>query len=287
VVDNPLIAGEEAMSSDQAVATTIAGFPALKSTVNSAKPPIVFIHGAFVTHLTWAGWMEEFAKQGWSSIAASTRGRLGVGPARAQGLTIKDYLADTLKVIDTLDQLPIVIGHSMGGLVAQKIAELGKCRAAVLLSSAPSGMLPAQPVALPALIPMFPKIIAGLPMLPAAGGCARLVLNRVPEENRAAIHGALVHESGKVYREMIFGTYKIDTEKVKCPIYVVGAEEDRVVSPQVCKQIADRYHAELRIYPGHAHWFLAEPGWEKIAGDTALWLDRNVLGSKAKLHAAA
>lgn len=275
------------MSSDHIIATTIAGFPALKTTNPSQRPPIVFIHGAFVTHQTWAGWIEEFAKQGWASVAASMRGRLGVGPARAAGVTIKDYVADTLKVIDTLDQMPIVIGHSMGGLVAQKIAELGKCRAAVLLSSAPSGMLPAQPVALPALIPMFPKIIAGLPMLPAAGGCARLVLNRVPQESRADIHRELVHESGKVYREMVFGSFKIDAAHVKCPVYVVGAEEDRVVSPAVCKQTAERYHAELRIYGGHAHWFLGEPGWEKIAGDTAMWLERNVLGGKAKLHAAA
>lgn len=275
------------MSSDHTIATTIAGFPALVTAASSKRPPVLFIHGSFVTHLTYRNWMEEFAKQGWYCVAPAMRGRLGIGPERARGVTIKDYVADTLKVIDTLDQLPIVVGHSMGGLVAQKIAELGKCRAAVLLSPAPAGMLTAQPVALPALIPMFPKIIAGIPLLPASGGCARLVLNRVPEENRAAIHGALVHESGKVYREMVFGTFKVDASKVHCPVYVVGAEEDRVVSPALCKQTAERYNAELRIYAGHAHWFLQEPGWEKIAGDTAMWLERNVIGGKAKLHAAA
>ena len=275
------------MSSELTVATTIAGFPALVTPVTSKRPSVLFIHGSFVTHLPFAGWMEEFAKQGWHCIAASMRGRLGIGPERAKGVAIKDYVADTLKVIDTLDQLPIVVGHSTGGLVAQKIAELGKCRAAVLLSPAPAGMLTAQPVALPALIPMFPKILAGIPMLPARGGCARIVLNRIPEEQRAAIHNALVHESGMAYREMIFGTFKIDASKVHCPIYVVGGEEDRVVSPALCKQTADRYNAELRIYSGHAHWLLGEPGWEKIAGDTAMWLERNVIGAKAKLHAAA
>jgi pimeloyl-ACP methyl ester carboxylesterase len=275
------------MSSELAVATTIAGFPALETPTASKRPSVLFIHGSFVTHLPFAGWMEEFAKQGWHCIAASMRGRLGIGPERARGVTINDYVSDTLIVIDTLDQLPIVVGHSTGGLVAQKIAELGKCRAAVLLSPAPAGMLTAQPVALPALLPMFPKILAGIPMLPARRGCARIVLNRVPEGQRAAIHNALVHESGKAYREMVFGTYKVDASKVHCPIYVVGGEEDRVVSPALCRQTADRYNAELRIYSGHAHWLLGEPGWEKIAGDTAMWLERNVIGGKTKLHAAA
>ena len=193
------------MSSDLMIATTIAGFPALETTNESKRPPVLFIHGAFATHLPWAGWMEEFAKQGWHCVAAAMRGRLGIGPERARGVKIADYVADTLKVIDTLDQLPIVVGHSMGGLVAQKIAELGKCRALVLLAPAPAGKLPAQPVALPALLPMMPKILAGLPMLPTRSGCARIVLNRMPPDQCPIIHNELVHESGKVYREMIFG----------------------------------------------------------------------------------
>ena len=107
------------MSNDLAIATTIAGYPALETTNDSKRPPVLFIHGSFATHLPWAGWMEEFARQGWHCVAAAMRGRLGVGPERARGVRIADYVADTLKVIDTLNQLPIVVGHSMGGLVAQ------------------------------------------------------------------------------------------------------------------------------------------------------------------------
>ena len=51
--------------------------------------------------------------------------------------------------------------------------------------------------------------------------------------------------------------------------------------------IAETYKAELRIYAGHAHWLPGEPGFEMIASDTAMWLERNVIGGKAKLHAAA
>ncbi len=268
------------MQSTLVHSTTIAGFPALRTIAAAARAPVVFIHGSFVTHLPFAGWMDVFSKRGWHCLAASMRGRLGLPPERARGVTLDDYVADTLKVISTLDQLPIVVGHSSGGLIAQKIAELGKCRAAVLLSPAPPGMLTAQAVAMPALLPMFPKILSGVPMLPAPGGCARLVLNRVPESGRSAIHDTLVHESGKVYREMVFGTYKIDATQVRCPVYVVGAEEDRVVSAGLCKQTAERYKADVRIYPAHAHWFLEEPGWEVIANDTAKWLETHLTGAQ-------
>jgi pimeloyl-ACP methyl ester carboxylesterase len=274
------------MSSDLISVTSIAGFPAITTPRGKDRPPLLFIHGAFVTHDSYAGWMTELARRGWGGVAASRRGRLGVGPERAAGLTISDYLDDTLKVIDALDETPVVVGHSLGGLIAQKIAELGLCRAAVLLAPAPAAMLTAQAVAFPSLLPMFPKMLAGKPLLPPAGSCARIVLNKIPEAERPSIHGELVHESGKVYREMVFGTYKIDAAKVKCPMLVIGAEEDRIVSKALVALTAKRYGAELRMYKNHAHWFLAEPGWEKIAVDAADWLDRHVAGNVTNLRAA-
>jgi len=274
------------VSRDLISATSIAGFPALACTRRKDRPPLLFIHGAFVKHDSFSGWMSEMARLGWGGVSASRRGRLGIGPEKAAGLTIAEYLDDTLKVIAALDETPVVVGHSLGGLIAQKIAELGKCRAAILLAPAPAAMLTAQPVALPSLLPMFPKILAGRPLLPPAGSCARIILNKIPEAERARIHGGLVHESGKVYREMVFGTYKVDAAKVKCPMLVIGAEHDRIVSPALVAWTANRYGAELRMYNDHAHWFLAEPGWERIVADAVDWLDRNALGNVTKFRAA-
>ena len=257
--------------------TRIAGFPALASSNRSAHPPIVFVHGAFATHLPFSGWMETFAHRGWQSVAASLRGRLGMGPERAKDATIADYVEDTLKVVATLDRPPVIVGHSMGGLIAQKIAELGKCRAAVLLAPAPPWMLPAQGAALPALLPMMPKILSGTPLLPSRRGCARIVFNKMPQEQCANIHAGLVHESGKVYREMIFGKIRVDASKVGCPVHVIGASEDRIVSPALCRKIAAYYHGSHKNHDGHGHWFLQEEGWEKIAAQALDWIEANAM----------
>lgn len=121
--------------------TTIAGFPAMRIDGRADRPPLLFVHGAFVTHEPFGPWMEFLGQRGWRSVAASRRGRLGVGPKRAGGLGFADYLDDTRRVIDALGELPIIVGHSSGGLIAQKLAELGMCEGLVLLAPAPAKML--------------------------------------------------------------------------------------------------------------------------------------------------
>ena len=252
--------------------TSIAGFPAMVAGQASERPDVVLVHGAFATHVSWRPWLELFAAQGWRTIAASFSGRMGVGPERAKGRTIADYVEDTLQIIRTCGRPPILVGHSLGGLIVQKLAEMNMASAAVLLAPAPPFMLPAQAAAVPALMPMIPRIMIGAPILPTAWGCRRIVLNKMPADVCPIIHGQLVYESGIVYREMIFGSFKVDHTKVRCPVYVVAAEEDRIVSPQLARKVAALYGAEFRLYEDHAHWFLAEEGWEKIARDTSSWL---------------
>ena len=252
--------------------TTLAGFPAIRAEGDATRPrfssstvPLSTIrHRALDAAL---------ARAGWRSVASARRGRLGVGPERADGLTIADYVEDTRQVIDALGEKPIVVGHSLGGLIAQKLAELDLASGLTLLAPAPAGMLTAQPVALPALLPMFPNILLGRPVRPSCDACETIALNCVPKADRAAMHARLVHKSGRVYREMVFGTFKVDRAKVRCPVLVIGGSEDRIVSPALARSTATRYAAELRFFEGHGHWLLEEPGWEEIASAVGTWLE--------------
>ena len=255
------------MENTQLTSTHIAGFPAMTIEGSVQKPPLLFIHGSFVGHESFAPWLRYFGGAGRRCMAASRRGRAGIGPERARGVSIADYVDDTLKVIEALGEMPIIIGHSLGGLIAQKIAELGKARAAVLICPAPAAMLTAQAAALPTYLPMMPRILAGQPIIPGPGGCSTIALNEVPKPLRPAIHKTLVHESGKVYREMIFGTFKIDFSKITCPVMVMGGRNDRIVSVKLVEWTAAKLGVQAHIYDGHAHWLLEEPGWEGIAGE--------------------
>lgn len=255
--------------------TEVAGFPALV-----AQPPpgvprlatVACLHGAFSDHTGFAGWLPLLAAAGHPAYAVARRGRLGVGPERAAGLSVSDYLDDTLAAVDALSDPPVLLGHSLGGLLAQKAAEAGRGRALVLLAPAPPRMLTAQAVALPGYLPNLPRIMAGRPFLVSGNACTRLALNEVPAEQRPALHATLVPESGKVYRSMMFGTVRVDRRKVGVPVLVLGGDRDRVVSRRLLRATARHYGAELRMLPGHAHWLLGEPGSEAIAAQVVGWL---------------
>jgi pimeloyl-ACP methyl ester carboxylesterase len=252
--------------------TTIAGFPALQAGGAGGGAPILFIHGAFAAHDTFAPWLSEMGRSGLRCLAAGRRTAGLREPQSVAGLRISDYVADTLLVIEALGQNPVVIGHSLGGLIAQKIAELGKCRAGVLLAPAPAGMLTAQPRSLPALLPMLPNILLGRPVRPTRRTAASIALNAVPVEDRQRVSDALGYESGLVYREMIFGTFRVDASKVRCPMLVMGGTEDRIVSGSLMRSTAQRYRADLKLYQGHGHWLMEEPGSDQLIADAVQWL---------------
>ena len=268
------------MSSLTSIPTLIAGLPARRVEGAKGRPPILLLHGAFVTHQSFQYWQDGLAAADWGSVAFSYRGRLGIPPEKAAGLTIADYVADARNVAAELGETPILMGHSLGGLVAMKLLEAGLGRAAVLMSPAPAGMLTAQAVALPSYLPMLPSILAGRPFLPPAGTCSRIVLNRVPPEQHAAFHGSLVPESGKVYREMMAGGQRVDARKIAAPVMVIGGTEDRIISAGLMRRTAAALRGELRLLSGRGHLFFAEPGWEAALAEITAWLDRSVMQAR-------
>ena len=86
---------------------------------------------------------------------------------------------------------------------------------------------------------------------------------------------------------MIFGTVKVDAGKVRCPVLVVNGGKDRMISPALARWTAERYGAELRLYPGNGHWLIEEKGWEKIAGDVGEWLESKFAARDVQLAGAA
>lgn len=253
-------------------ATEVAGFPALVAGERrDGRPAIILIHGAFSHAEHFRLWLEPLAAQGYSVIAPTLR----APGASVERLAFADYLAAATAIIANVasdSQLPTVIGHSLGGLVAQKLAESGACGAAVLVASAPAGMLTAQPRSLPYLLPLFPRILAGLRLKASDATLQALVLHGIPEVDRTALLGSFVEESGIVYRQMIFGVVRVDPAHVRCPVLCVGGTADRVVSRRLLRSTAWRLHAPLREYSGKGHWLIAEPGWQELIVAIVSWL---------------
>lgn len=86
---------------------------------------------------------------------------------------------------------------------------------------------------------------------------------------------------------MIFGKIKIDAAKVRVPVLVVSGNEDRIISPALARWTAERYGGELKLFDRHAHWLLEEPGWQNIANEISVWLEKKFLTSRPVALAGA
>ena len=109
--------------------------------------------------------------------------------------------------------------------------------------------------------------------MPAFAEIEALELNRLPPPARRAVYERLVPESGRMTFDIAMTGLRVDARRVRGPMLVVAGSDDRITPAKMVRRVARRYGATLREYPGFAHMLLMEPGWERIAGDIADWLE--------------
>src|SRR4029077_7173783 len=168
--------------------------------VRMTRPPVLFIHGAFSNPDHFAGWVRLFSAAGYDCRAPALPGHAPSDPAALAALTLADYLAALRAEAGRCATPPIVIGHSMGGLLAQQLASLAPCRALVCIASAPPWALPAPLAAVPHLLPMLPGILLGRAIRPPEVTFRDLALNGLPTDEQRALLPTLGAESGLAYR---------------------------------------------------------------------------------------
>jgi len=112
------------------------------------RPPLILVHGAANSARVWAFWQDELARRGWSSHALDLRGHGASGSVDLGATRMADYADDLVALARTLRRPPVVVGWSMGGLVAMMAAAACDARACVgLAPSTPArGHDPAVPL---------------------------------------------------------------------------------------------------------------------------------------------
>jgi pimeloyl-ACP methyl ester carboxylesterase len=239
------------------------------------KPPVLLIHGMFAGAWAWEKYQPYLAQHGYESYAINLRGRDGSRPVQDIGQTsLMDYVADAAEVATALNN-PIVMGHSMGGLVAQKLAEAGKCRAMILIASAaPRGIPLASWLLIKNQAKRLRALLLSEALPPDRKEADLLVFNRTPPDDSDRSFALMSTDSGRVGRQLSIGVIAVQESRIKAPVLVMTGLDDRLVPPRVARALARKYRAELREYAGLAHNILAEPGWERPCADAVAWMDR-------------
>lgn len=250
------------------------------------KSPVVLIHGAFCASWAFDGYAKLFEAQGAKVVAPTLRHHdvpPDVRPPRELGVTsILDYAADIEAIVRELKGPPILIGHSMGGLIAQIVATRVPVKALALLApSAPWGTLPTSPwevVSAQGLY--FAGQFWNKPLRPEAWIAESHALDLLPPKEREAVFARFVSESGLATFEIMHwamdvrrATY-VDPRQVHCPVLCVAGALDRVNPAKTVASIARRYREKGHYFEveNASHWLIGEPGWERTAAFVREWL---------------
>ena len=250
-----------------------------KGSVSSAHPvPLLFVHGAWNSAWCWdQHFLNYFAGNGYRAVALSLRGH---GRSSAdkplRSCSLADYVADVGSVAESLPSRPVIIGHSMGGLVVQKYLESHDAPAGVLMASMPpqgsfaSGMrwLRRHPSHFVRLV-ITDKSLAfvNTPQLARE----RFFSAQTPEGQVVDYAGRLQEESARAGADMFLLNLP-RTKKVTTPLLVLGAEADGAVSLREVRSTARTYRTQAEIFGGIGHAMMLESGWAAVAGRIDSWL---------------
>jgi pimeloyl-ACP methyl ester carboxylesterase len=241
------------------------------------QPDILFIHGAFTRGARWRSWVRYFTAAGYRCVAPSLPAHDPPDPAALAHLTFADYVETFAKIRATFDRPPIVIGHSMGGLIAQHLAARHECAALVLLSSTPPWPSRGTRHTLPYLLSYVVPVLTGRPIKANATAARDLVLHDLTPLEQLEQAPLFAFESGKAYRTVIFGRGQIQKGAVSCPVLCVNGGEDRLLARSVGPRLARFYDADHMVFGAHGHSLVAQSLVGTVATPVRGWLARQGL----------
>jgi pimeloyl-ACP methyl ester carboxylesterase len=262
----------------------------------TAGTPALFIHGLWLHATSWEPWLGRFEGAGYAPLApgwpheppsvSEARGH----PELVANIGIDEITAHMAEIIEGLDDPPVIVGHSFGGLIAEKLLGQGHGRAAVAIDPAQiKGVLP---------LPLAQLRSA----LPGLGNPANLhkAVSLTKKEFRFGFGNALSEEeSDELYDRWtipsparplfeaavanfsLHSPAKVDTENAgRGPLLLISGTKDHTVPDVVTRSTLKQYRdstavTELEHFEGRGHSLTIDSGWKEVADTVLDWLQAN------------
>jgi pimeloyl-ACP methyl ester carboxylesterase len=261
------------------------------------KPPIVLIHGLWLTPRSWEGWQARFEQRGYEVLAPAWPGMereveaLRRDPSVMDGLGVTEVVDHYDQIIRGLDTPPVIMGHSFGGLITELLLDRGLGAAGVAISPAPlKGVLRLPPTELRTVFPALrnpannKKTVALSPKqfrfrftntMNDADAEAAYERYYVPGPGRVLFQAAFANVNPRAVTRAEF--HKDD----RPPLLVIGNDQDHTVPASVSREAAKRLNkskalVDYKEFAGRPHFTAGAPGWEEVADYALDWAIRHV-----------
>ncbi|WP_084420710.1 alpha/beta hydrolase [Henriciella litoralis] len=250
---------------------------------------ILMIHGVGCGGDVWDRMRPAFEADGWRVDAPTLypeQRTITEPPASLSELRLSDYVdrmsAACARLTEETGEKPAIMGHSMGGYIAQKLAAQGDASAAVFLTPAQTPDCQVRDLRL--LITFWSILKSGQKKIPENSykvgrfGFGWGVVNEVDKSRHDEIYAKARYDSGKVYMDLQ-NSDPIDEKTINIPTLTIGAGKDRATPIKAVRRVGQKYSEAAKPgdyleYPHNAHWILDEPGTDKVIADILGWLNR-------------
>jgi len=246
-------------------------------------PPLLFVHGAYCDAWCWSvNVLPWFAERGYAAHALSLRGHgRSPLPGSLDTVTLADYVDDIRAVAADLPEPPVLIGHSMGAALVERLVALDDFPGAALVCPVPPS----------GLLPVLTRLWWGRPDFfwhaqrmhegmfdPVSLSTLRefYFTEHAPREILAEAQHHLYPESSHAVMELAWRGSTAQPGDHDAPTCVIAAGADALFTPHDAEATARRHDAEVIVLEGLPHMLMLEPGWERLATTLEAWIKSSV-----------
>jgi pimeloyl-ACP methyl ester carboxylesterase len=262
----------------------------------ATNPPIVLIHGLWLTPRSWEHWKARYERRGYEVVTPAYPGleveveALREDPSPIANLSVPDTVDHLESVIRELDRPPFLMGHSYGGLLTQLLLDRGIGLAGVAIDSAPpEGIRKVPPAQIKALLPAFKNPANRHRAVPLTAKQFHYAFcNTLSEEESDAVYERYhVAAPGPFIWDGFLSNVKpgrqdtwvnFDNEE-RAPLLFIAGGVDHVMPPSVNRSNFEHYtpavHTDWREFEGRSHYTCGQPGWEAVADDALNWCNEH------------
>jgi len=262
--------------------------------------PVIFIHGLWLHSASWQPWLDLFRQEGYEPAAPGWPGdpdtvdEARLNPESIADHGIDDVVAHYAALIDQLPVRPILIGHSFGGMIAQKLLGQDLAAAAVAIDAAQiKGVLPLPLSALRATLPVFRNPANRHRSVSLTEEQFRFAFgNAISEPESAELYERwTIPAPGKPLYEAAAANFnphspaKVDTDNAgRGPLLLISGGKDHTVPEVVTRATLAQYRhsdavTDFVTFPDRGHSLTIDDGWREVAEAVLTWLRKQSLGA--------